>query len=629
MTQAVLQHPTAADCLATFWQAAQPRRSLPVSEWADTHRVLSGKQAGERGPYRTSRTPFLREIMDCFSHNSRVTDLVVMKSSQVGVTEATVNVIGYVMDHAPGPMMVMLPTLESRDKWKTQKLNPLFTDTPVIRDLLGGNRSRDAANRQDMIDFPGGVLFLAGGNSPNSYSQSSVRIIVLDDFDRFPAEVGDEGDVEGLADGRTKAFRRAIRCKISTPVLKDGLIHRSYEASDQRKYHVPCPHCGEFQPLEWGGPDKSYGIKWNEAVTEAWYLCRECHALIFDHHKPEMLRKGRWIAAHPEADVRGYHISALYAPIGLGPTWLELAKEWKEAQSDTGKLQVFTNTELGEPWEQKRDGADSTTLLTRLEDYPEDLLVYARAAGVDVQKDRLELTLYDFSHGEESWAVDHIIIEGDTAFEDVWDELDEILKAFSPDAVGIDTGYNTDQAMAFCEGKKWCWPMKGIEGKGKPLTEDDQARKRRLRHRRKKGFSPHIISDRAAMALLLARLKLEKPGPGYIHFPKSGAFDDEFFEQLTSNKLEEKKSRGKRVVEWVQTRPRNEAYDCWKMALAALRLAKIDMSGRQPRPRTIEHNNDPAYGPGQAARQIKAVATNRPVARGGGGIGNDDWSKRL
>jgi phage terminase large subunit GpA-like protein len=620
--QISLQHPTAADCLATFWQAAQPRRSLPVSEWADTHRELSGKQAGERGRYRTSRTPFLREIMDCFSYNSRVTDLIVMKSSQVGVTEATVNVIGYVMDHAPCPMMVMLPTLDSRDKWKTQKLNPLFTDTPIIRNLLGGNRSRDAANRQDMIDFPGGVLFLAGGNSPNSYAQSSVRIIVLDDFDRFPAEVADEGDVETLADGRTKAFRRAIRCKISTPVLKGGLIHRGYEESDQRKYHVPCPHCDEYQPLEWGGSDKPFGIKWNEAVNQAWYVCRECHALIFDHHKPEMLRRGRWVSAKPESHIRGYHISALYAPIGLGPTWLELARQWKTAQSDTAKLQAFTNTQLGEPWEQKRDGADASTLLTRLEEYPADLLVYARSVGVDVQKDRLELSLYDFGLGEQSWGVTHIIIEGDTAGQEPWDELEEILKEFSPDAAGIDTGYNTDMAMAFCEGKKWCWPIKGIEGKGKPLTEDDQARKRRLRHRRKKGFSPHLVSDHAAMALLLQRLKLEKPGPGYIHFPNSGEFDDEFFEQLTSNKLEEKKVRGQRVVVWVQTRPRNEAYDCWKMALAALRLAKIDMTTRAPRTaRTIEHNNDPAYH-AAPAKQVRKTKRS-------GGIADSDWGSRL
>lgn len=240
-----------ANCLATFWQAAAPRRALTVSAWADEHRELSGKQAGERGRWRTSRTPFLREIMDCLSANSRVQDIVVMKSSQVGVTEATVNFLGYVIDHAPAPVMVLMPTLESRDAWKAQKLNPLLTETPSIRALLGGQRSRDAANRQDMIDFPGGVLFLAGGNSPNSYAQRSVRYLIMDDLDRFPPEVGEEGDVVTLAKGRTKAFARARRMFISTPTVRhESLIEREWLKSDQRRYHVPCPHCGEYQPLE-------------------------------------------------------------------------------------------------------------------------------------------------------------------------------------------------------------------------------------------------------------------------------------------------------------------------------------------------------------------------------------------
>lgn len=579
MTYAIpLKHSTDY-CLDIVWKSAQPRKSLSVSEWADTYRELSGKQAGERGRYRTSRTPLLQEIMDCFSINSRVTDIAIMKPSQYGASEAVNNIIGYTMDHAPCPIMVMLPTLESRDSWKAQKLNPLLQDTPVIRELLGGVRSRDSANRQDMIDFPGGILFLSGGNSPNSYAQKSVRIIILDDYDRFPPEIGDEGDVGALADGRTKAFARAIRCKISTPTVKDkSLIWRDYIEGDQRQAHVPCPHCGEYQKLEWGGPDKGYGIKWNHDLTQVWYLCKYCAAEIYEHNKPEMLRQGKWIANAPKIKKRSYQWSSLYCSIGLGPSWLDLVHQWKEAQQDTSKLQAFINTQLGWPWEQITEGADPTALMMRAEDYQEKLPVAARTAGVDVQKDRLEVSIYDWGFGEESWAIDHVIIEGDTAGDDPWEELDDVLNSYSPDAVGVDTGYNTDMSNKFCERKRWAYPMKGIEGKGKPLTEDDAARKRRLRHRRKKGFSPHLVSDYASMALLSQRLNLEQSGPGYMHFPKTAAFDDEFFAQLTSNRLEEKKTRGKRVLEWRQVRVRNETYDCWKMALAALRISRIDLS---------------------------------------------------
>ncbi len=570
-----------AECLDIVWRAAAPRRALTVSAWADQHRELTGKQASERGRWRTSRTPFLREIMDCLSASSRVTDVVVKKSSQVGVTELTVNWLGYIMEHAPAPTMVLMPTLEARDAWKVQKLNPLLTDTPVIRDLLGGLRSRDAANRQDLIDYPGGVLFLAGGNSPNSYAQRSVRYLVLDDLDRFPWEIGEEGDVVTLARGRTKAFPRAKRLFISTPTVKDGsLIDREYEKSDQRRYHVPCPHCGEFQPLEWGGPEADYGVKWNASVTEAWYLCGACHAEIREHHKPDMLAAGRWIAGAPSSPIRGYHLTALLAPIGLGPSWLSLALEWQAAVKSPLVLRAFVNTNLGEAWEEQGDKVEPVGLLARLEEYPEPLQTYARTVGVDVQKDRLEVTIDDWGVGEECWTHDHVILPGDTAQPHVWEELDALLRELKPDACAIDAGFNTTMVYEFVARRGWCWAVKGMDGGSRPLVEPEEVRRRRLRQRRKKGVIVHIVGTDQAKALIYSRLKMLDPGPGYIHFPRDPAFDDEYFAQLTAEKLVAKVRGTRPYSVWVQTRPRNEALDCQVYALAALRLAGINLAER-------------------------------------------------
>lgn len=557
------------------WGAAQPRKSLPVSEWADTHRELSGKQAGERGRWRTSRTPFLREIMDCLSVTSRVNDIVVMKSSQVGVTEATVNFLGYVMDHAPAPVMVMMPTLESRDAWKVQKLNPLLQETPVIKTLLGGIRSRDAANRQDLIDFPGGVLFLAGGNSANSYAQRSVRYLILDDLDRFPVEIGEEGDVILLAKGRTKAFARAKRLFISTPTVKDeSLIEREFLKSDQRRYHVPCPHCGHYQPLRWKM------LKWNEHATVAWYHCEECAAEIYEHQKPAMLANGRWIADVPSSPIRGYHISALYAPIGLGPSWLDLAIEWQHAVKSPNTLRTFINTHLGETWEEQGDKIEPTGLLARLEEYPENFKGLARTAGVDVQKDRLEVTIDDWTEGEECWRQAHIIIPGDTAQPHVWQLLSDEFDAWQPDAAAIDSGFNTSMVYAFVEKRRFCFAVKGVPGAFKPIVEDEKAQRQRLRRQRKKGITVHMVGVDQAKSLLFARLKITQPGPGYIHFPNTSDFDDEYFAQLTAEKLVTKMRGTRPVAEWVQSRPRNEALDCSNYSLAALRLARIDLAAR-------------------------------------------------
>ena len=565
-----------AHCLTVAWSAMSPRRALSVTEWADGHRVLTGKQSGERGPWRTRRTPFLEEIQNCFSTNSRVQDVVVMKSSQVGVTEATVNVIGYIMDHAPTPMMVLMPTIDARDSWKAQKFNPLLTDTPVIRDLLGGNRSRDAANRQDMIDFPGGVLFLSGGNSPNSYAQRSVRIVIMDDLDRFPPEVGSEGDPVKLAAGRTKAFARARRMLISTPTVSgESLIEREWLKSDQRRYHVPCPHCGMLQPLEWGGPDVAHGVKWSKVednILSAWYVCRECGREIAEHQKPALLAGGRWIATHPERHIRGYHLTALLAPVGLGPSWLDLAREWQDAVKSPGTLRTFVNTHLGEPWVEQGDEIEPTGLLARLEDYEEMPRPLIKTAGADVQKDRIECTIIGWQTGEEAWVMDHIIVPGDTAQPETWARFLEELTHYAPDALAVDSGYNTTMVYEFVSKLRYAYAVKGVPGPGRPLVEDERARRQRLRRQRKKGITVHMVGVDQAKALLFSRLKIIKPGAGYVHFPNEPSFDDEYFAQLTAEKLVTKIRGTRPYAEWVQTRPRNEALDCFVYAHAALRL---------------------------------------------------------
>ena len=580
-------------CHEQLARQIEPRQSLTVSQWADTHRELTSKQSGEHGHWRTDRTPYLRELMDCLSVDSPVRDIVVMKSSQVGVTEAVVNFLGYVMHHAPAPTMVLMPSLELRDAWKTQKLNPLFTDTPAVRDLMGGLRVRDAAHRADVIDFPGGVLFLAGGNSPNSYAQRSARNLVLDDLDRFPPEVGEEGDPVELAKGRTKAFRRAKRIFISTPTAADtSLIARLWAGSDQRVWHAPCPHCTSLIAFEWddkhllpGAQHQGGRLMYSEQVDAAWYVCGVCGATIGEHHKPRMNAHGRWLPQQPGRHVVGFHYSALFGALGLAPSWLDLARGYVEAIKATGTYKTFVNTQLGLPHKEQGEEVHAVGLITRREDYPEPLPgILARTAGVDVQKDRLEVSVADWGEGEECWLHDHLILPGDTAQPEVWAELHEALQDVQAHAACIDSGFNTSMVYTAVKGRAWLAATKGMPGPGKPFVEDDRARKQRLRKGGKpRPFEPIGVDQ--GKALLLSRLRLIKPGPGYIHFPQSAAFDDEYFEQLTAEKLVTKMRGGRPMYEWVQKRPRNEALDCWLLALAALRLP-LRQSGA-PRARRV------------------------------------------
>lgn len=465
-------------CYQKLAHACKPRDRLTVSGWADRHRWLSSKQSGESGRWRTSRNPVLREIMDCVSVHSPVREMVVMKSSQCGVTEATVNWLGYIVEHAPAPSMVLMPTLESRDSWKIQKLNPLFTETESVRAVMGGIRSRDSANRQDLIDFPGGVLFLSGGNSPNSYAQKSVRNLIMDDLDRFPEEVGEEGDPVALARGRLKAFPRSKLVLISTPTVKgSSLIEREFEASDQRHYHVPCPQCGVLQSLKWGNLQYSKPV-----LTRAWYECEHCGFEIQEHHKPAMLKEqghggtARWVAEHPEVKRRGYHISALTAPIGLGPSWLELAHEWIVANQDKAALKTFLNTQLGQTWRDETSSITAHELEKRREDVPMRTIpvgCLALTVGVDTQDKWLAVKLLGWG-ANGNWVVEYHEITGDTLLDETWDRLEQYLntpltnafgKTIRIRAAGIDSrGHRGEQVRLFIARRSLTIPVYAVQG---------------------------------------------------------------------------------------------------------------------------------------------------------------------
>lgn len=574
-----------------FKRGAKPRDLLTVSQWSDRNRWL---QSGTNSPgkWNTSLTPYLREIMDSLSEHSPVRDVTFIKSSGLGGTEALYNWLGYVMHHLQNKdLLVVVPTLELRDRSFNPRLSKMIDETEVLSELVI-RASRNKANRGDLMEYGArSRIIKAGANSPDSLRSDHLPYVICDEVDAFPWDVGGEGDPMTLIENRQRTFSRAKSYFVSTPTNDQASrIEVLYKRSDMRRYYVPCPHCHEDQTLKLGGKETPYGLKWKLSATQnnepaqilsVQYLCEHCATLIDEGYKPEMLAKGRWIAERPHIKLhRGYHLNALYAPIGLGLGWRAIVEKWLSSQNDTSELKAFVNTYLGEVWTEQGDAIDPTGLLSRLEVYPESFKGLARTAGVDVQKDRLEVTIDDWMEGEECFRRAHIIIPGDTAQLHVWQMLEEEFKQWNPDAAAIDSGYNTSMVYAFVESKRYCFAVKGMSGAFKPIVEDPKARAQRLRRQRKKGVMVHIVGVDQAKTLLFARLKITTAGPGYIHFPQTGDFDDEYFSQLTSEKLVTRIRGTRPTKEWIQTRTRNEALDCSNYSLAALRLANIDLEAR-------------------------------------------------
>lgn len=446
-----------ADALS---RALAPRKPLTVSQWADLHRRLSNKGSAMPGQWRTDTNPPLREPMDCMSARSTVKDVVLKFPIQYGKTEVAINTLGYVMDHNPGPVMVCLPGEVSMNKWVAQKLNPMIEESPAVREALTSTSSRDGANRREFKDFAGGQLYIEHAGSPQRLKSTTVRTLLVDEVDEFAASLHSGDDPVDMLNGRTSAFPGTYkRLYISTPTIKGiSRIEALYEKSDRRRYHVPCPHCGHEQPLEWSG--LKWGPRVDGLVTGVVYICAECGCHIEEHHKTEMIRCGRWVAEQPGARIRGYHINALYYQIGLGPRWADLVEMWLDAQGDHAKLKTFVNDRLAETWEDPAmRNIRHNAIADRAEPYPlrtapDGVLVVT--AGVDTQDNRLAVQLVGWGVGMSFWVLDYVELMGDPADEPVWAALTELLSRpiehaygakLRVQAVAIDTGGHRGEAV--------------------------------------------------------------------------------------------------------------------------------------------------------------------------------------
>src|ERR1035437_8477296 len=292
---------------------ARPDPLLTISQWADRYRWLSQRASAEHGRWRTERTPYLREIMDCLSPSSLIERVAFMKGAQVGATECGNNWLGFIIHQAPGPMMAVQPTVEMAKRNSKQRIDPLIEESEVLRKLVRDPRSRDSGNTILSKEFPGGVLVMTGANSAVGLRSMAARYLFLDEVDGYPGDVEGEGDPVNLALARTRTFARRKMFMASTPKIT-GLsrIEAAFEASDQRRYWVPCPYCAEFQTLKFAQ------LKWPKGKPDsAVYVCVGCGAEVQNHQKRQMSDAGWWRPSATGHDrTAGYHLSSLYSPVG-------------------------------------------------------------------------------------------------------------------------------------------------------------------------------------------------------------------------------------------------------------------------------------------------------------------------
>ena len=565
--------------LATQWQSQiikhfNPPPNLTISQWADTYRQLSAEGSAEPGRWRTSRAEYQRGIMDA-ANDPRIDTVIVMKSAQVGATEIINNIVGYFSKNDPAPILVIQPTLEMAQTWSKDRFAPMVRDTEELAELFN-TQSRQRNNTILHKIYPGGHLTIAGANSPASLASRPVRIVLFDEVDRYPPSAGVEGDPVTLATKRSTTFWNRLLILVSTPTIKGiSRIEAAFNESDQRYFYVPCPACQHSQRLFWAN------IVWDkneigEHLPEtARYQCAKCNAKWTDAQRWQSVRKGKWRATAETRNIAGFHINELYS------SWVkleEIVTNFLNAKAHPDRLKVWVNTTLGEAWEDAGNTVEHGELYARRESYPADVPAdgLVLVAGVDVQDDRIEGEVKAFGKGGENWGIEYFIIYGNPAEAKLWNDLDlQLQKTYLHEsgiklkisAACIDSGgHFTQEVYKFVRPRenRRIFAIKGASTPGAPLLNRG--------NRNNKGkVRLFTIGTDAAKVSIYARLQMDEPGAGYMHFPTT--YDEQYFKQLTAEKQTTKYRNGFPYRVWIKSQgARNEALDVNVYALAALEI---------------------------------------------------------
>ncbi|WP_221072857.1 phage terminase large subunit family protein [Vibrio alfacsensis] len=601
--------------LKAFW------RPMPMTavEWADENFYLSAESSYLEGRWET--LPFQVAILNAMG-NEEIRIVNLMKSARVGYSQMLKAAMAYMLEHKNRNQLLFQPTDSAASGFMKSHIESMIRDVPVIRRLAPwyGKKHRD--NTLDTKKFSNRrQLWCLGGTAAKNYREKSVDTVIYDELAAFPPDVEKEGAPTFLGDRRLEGsvFGKSIRG--STPKNKhECQIERACKESGvMMRYELPCPHCGEYQYLKWGGPDAEFGMKYldNDPSTVA-YLCPHCDVLgtyaewmpqqsagVWRDRAANLATKDgiEWTTLDGKStacpEFVSFHIWSAYSPF---TDWRRMIQDWLKAKDDIGKLKTFVNTVLGETWEEQGEKLDSDELYHRRENYlaPVPMAGVVVTCSVDVQDDRLECQTKAWGKGDESWAIDFKIIYGDLAKPDIWRELDEFLLSTYQHESGnklpiactcIDSGgHFTQEVYKFVKTResRRIFAIKGKAGVGRPIVS-------RPSTSNKGKIKLFTVGTDTAKELVMARLQIQERGYGYYHYPIDPKFDLEFFKQLTAEERRTRYHKGHAVLEWVKVRKRNEAFDLEVYNLAAREILNpnydalaqhlVPVDGDEPKPK--------------------------------------------
>nr|UCW36549.1 MAG: terminase large subunit [Caudoviricetes sp.] len=582
--------------IAKALSGMKPPEDLTVTEWAEEKRRLSSESSAEPGPWRTSRTPYLREPMDAFT-DPKVQRIIMVAASQVGKSEFELNAIGYIIDEDPGSILFIHPTTIDAKEFSKLRIAPMLRDCPTLRRKVAAPKSRDSGNTLLQKTYPGGILTMCGSTEAHALASKPIRYVLGDERDRWALTAGTEGDPWELAMARQTTFYNRKAVEVSTPTIKNAsAIESSFYEGTMERWKSKCPHCGEYHEIRWQDirydhEEKEVNKKKTYKVNQIWYICPDCGCV-----SDELTMKrqpARWVAENPAAYDHGVRSFWLNAFVSQWASWESIILKYLNAIGNTRKLQVVYNTCFGELWEDRGDLEDEDSLMARREEYPAELPdgVLVLTAGVDTQDDRMEYEVLGHGHFGETWGVEKGIVMGRPDDDATWAKLDEMVfnRVFRfADGVGLrvsmsfvdEGGHFTQDVRLQCRARigKKVFCIKGMPGPDRPFTAPPKKQKIVVRQRAIGTCWQYQLGVDAGKQIIMDNLSVQTRGPKYCHFPRRDDYGPAYFTGLLSEHLVYKTDRRQPWVwEKIPGHERNEALDCRNYALAAFKALPADL----------------------------------------------------
>ena len=669
--------------VATGLESIKARQAMRLSVWAAEHFYLSAESSYVEQSWEAY--PFQTAIMDAMS-NDAIEEVTIRKSARVGYTKILLAFAAYNAHQRRRNQGIWQPTDEDADDFCKTELEPMLRDVSVMADVFPTHLQRHKDNTLKQKRFLGSVLHLRGGKAAKNYRRLTLDVVMLDELDGFDLDIEKEGSPVKLASKRLEGATYPKLIGGSTPKIK-GFSHvesREDQADKFFQFYIPCPHCGGEHTLTFGGRDEPHGFKWrdNDPETVA-HLCPHCGVLMTQAQYFTVWKLGRfmasdgtWIDPHVPDDKEqvfrdstgmeiaaprhiAFHIWTAYSPQAA---WSGIVREWLSAVAklragDKGEVKTFTNTTLGQTYEEEVEQADENELKKRAEPFklrtcPRGVLVLC--AGVDVQDNRFEVTVWGFGQEEEMWTVDYTVLEANPALDADWAKLDEYLRStfqhesgqmLGLEAVAVDTGgHFTHQVYRFCRARvrRRVFAIRGeprmgmpIKGRGSMVDVNDKGKII------KKGVKLWHVGTDTAKDLFFGRLKVMESGPGRVHF--SNELPDSFFSGITAEARVLQKTAQGEVHRWVKhkSNARNEPLDTTVYAIFAAHAIDLHRYTAKMWERlrsVVEPSNGDLFiaGPAAPAGSI-GQSLPAPVAPTGlpprashppqdAGFGSEDWS---